>query len=73
MYMEKLLVLLHHGIVHVCVHVDSSSAQSSPYLGLGLQYPLPPQFSLEGSNVGILHSQQITTGSLASLWGHVQL
>ena len=53
--------ILHHGIVHVCMHVESSLAQSSPHLGLGLQYPvLPPQLSLEGSNVGILHSQQIS-------------
>jgi len=39
-----------------------------PYLGLGLLYLLlPPQLSLKGSNVGILHSQQIITSRLASL------
>lgn len=62
--------ILHYGIVQTCGEQFSSV---HPHLGLGPQYPvLSPQFSLEGSNVGILHSQQITTGSLAGLWGHVQ-
>ena len=42
------------------------------YPSLSLQHPvLPPQFSAEGSNVGILYSQHISTGTLSCLhaWG----
>ena len=75
------------GIVCVCVcvcvcahaHVHAHTfteqlAHSNPHLDLSLHYlVLPSPFSLESSNVCILHSQQIISGRLASLWGHIQL